>query len=72
MHACGVGRVNITMILEVAILNIRPGESAEFERAFAEAQAIIAAMAGYGWGRSADGEANGRMHVSPSVQGISQ
>jgi hypothetical protein len=33
------------MILEVAILNIRPGESADFERAFAEAQAIIAAMA---------------------------
>jgi len=34
------------MILEVAILNIRPGESADFERAFAEAQAIIASMAG--------------------------
>jgi hypothetical protein len=34
------------MILEVAILNIRPGESADFEHAFAEAQAIIAAMAG--------------------------
>jgi hypothetical protein len=31
------------MILEVAILNIRPGESADFERAFAEAQAISAA-----------------------------
>jgi len=35
------------MILEVAILNIRPGEGADFERAFAEAQAISAAMAGY-------------------------
>ena len=35
------------MILEVAILNIRPGESADFERAFAEAQAIIASMPGY-------------------------
>jgi heme-degrading monooxygenase HmoA len=35
------------MILEVAILNIRPGDSADFERAFAEAQAIIASMAGY-------------------------
>jgi heme-degrading monooxygenase HmoA len=43
------------MILEVAILNIRPGESADFERAFAEAQAIIASMPGCGWGRSADG-----------------
>jgi hypothetical protein len=38
------------MILEVALLNIRLGESADFERAFAEAQAIIAAMAGCGWG----------------------
>jgi heme-degrading monooxygenase HmoA len=35
------------MILEVAILNIRPGESADFERAFAEVQAIIASMPGY-------------------------
>jgi hypothetical protein len=34
----------------VATLNIRPGASADFERAFAEAQAIIAAMARYGWG----------------------
>ena len=42
------------MILEVANLNIRPGDSADFERAFAEAQAIIAAMAGCGCGRSAD------------------
>jgi heme-degrading monooxygenase HmoA len=41
------------MILEVAILNIRPGESADFERTFAEAQAIIAAMPGCGWGHSA-------------------
>jgi hypothetical protein len=30
------------MILEAANLNIRPGESADFERAFAEAQAISA------------------------------
>jgi hypothetical protein len=49
-----LSRENITMILEVAILNIRPGESADFERAFAEAQAIIASIPGYGWGRSAD------------------
>jgi heme-degrading monooxygenase HmoA len=47
MHARGLIRGNITMILEVAILTIRPGESADFERAFAEAQAIIAARPGY-------------------------
>jgi hypothetical protein len=35
------------MILEAAILNIRPGESADFEQAFAEAQASIAARAGH-------------------------
>lgn len=35
------------MILEVAILNIRSGESADFERAFADAQVIIASMPGY-------------------------
>ena len=35
------------MVLEVAILNIKPGESDEFEVAFAEAQQIIAAMPGY-------------------------
>jgi heme-degrading monooxygenase HmoA len=34
----------------VAIFNVRPGESADFERTFAEAQAIIAARPGYGWG----------------------
>jgi hypothetical protein len=50
MRARGVGRGNITLILEVAILNIRPGDSADFERAFAEAQVIIASMPGYGWG----------------------
>jgi len=50
----GVSRGNINMILEVAILNIRPGESADFERAFAEARAISVARADYGWGRSTD------------------
>ena len=35
------------MILEIAILNIKPGLSAQFEAAFAEAQAIIAAQSGY-------------------------
>jgi heme-degrading monooxygenase HmoA len=35
------------MILEVAILYIRPGQSAQFEQAFAQAQCIIASMPGY-------------------------
>jgi len=35
------------MILEVAILDVIPGSTAEFEVAFAEAQAIIASMPGY-------------------------
>ena len=35
------------MILEVAILNLRPGHAREFEAAFAEAQAILAASPGY-------------------------
>ena len=35
------------MILEVAVLNVRAGESPAFERAFAEAQSIISSMPGY-------------------------
>jgi heme-degrading monooxygenase HmoA len=35
------------MILEVAILNIIPGQASEFEHAFAQAQKIIAKMPGY-------------------------
>jgi heme-degrading monooxygenase HmoA len=35
------------MILEVAPLQIRPGQAAEFEAAFLQAQAIIANMPGY-------------------------
>ncbi len=35
------------MILEIAILNIKPGQSAAFQAAFAQAQPIIAAMPGY-------------------------
>lgn len=35
------------MILEVAILNIRPGSCEAFESAFAEAVPLIAASAGY-------------------------
>jgi len=35
------------MILEAALLKIRPGQSAEFEVAFRTAQSIIASMPGY-------------------------
>ncbi len=35
------------MILEVAVLHVRPGHAAEFEAAFAEAQKIITSMNGY-------------------------
>ena len=35
------------MVLEVAILNVRPNRSADFEKAFAEAQAIISTIPGY-------------------------
>jgi len=35
------------MILEVAILNVKAGLTAEFETAFAEAQKIISTMKGY-------------------------
>ena len=35
------------MILEVATLDVRPGQEMEFERAFVEAARIIASMPGY-------------------------
>jgi len=35
------------MILEIAILNVRPGLEDEFETAFAQASRIIASMPGY-------------------------
>ncbi len=35
------------MILEVAILDVKPGQETEFEAAFAQAQAIISRMKGY-------------------------
>ncbi|ANH67262.1 antibiotic biosynthesis monooxygenase [Mitsuaria sp. 7] len=35
------------MILEVALLPVRPGHEAAFEAAFLQAQAIIASMPGY-------------------------
>ncbi|MBV8659931.1 MAG: antibiotic biosynthesis monooxygenase [Burkholderiales bacterium] len=36
-----------TPILEIAMLQVRAGQEAEFERAFAQASAIIASMGGY-------------------------
>ncbi len=35
------------MILEVAVLNVRVGQTDEFEKSFAVAQTIIASMPGY-------------------------
>ena len=35
------------MVTELAILDVRPGQEAEFEVAFTEAKAIIAACAGF-------------------------
>jgi len=35
------------MILEQAVLNVRPGQAAEFELAFLQAQRIISASPGY-------------------------
>ena len=35
------------MVLEVAILNVRPGKAAAFEAAFLEAQQLISASTGY-------------------------
>ncbi|MBD3670171.1 MAG: antibiotic biosynthesis monooxygenase [Gammaproteobacteria bacterium] len=35
------------MILETAILDVKPGQEDAFEKAFAEAQAIISSMKGY-------------------------
>lgn len=34
-------------MLEVAMLDVRPGEGATFERAFTKAQAILSSMPGY-------------------------
>ncbi|EYB67498.1 Antibiotic biosynthesis monooxygenase family protein [Deinococcus phoenicis] len=35
------------MVLEIALLNVRPGQTAAFETAFAQAQRIISGMPGY-------------------------
>jgi len=39
------------VILEVAMLNVKPGEAGAFEAAFREASGIIASMPGYRWHR---------------------
>ncbi|MEO0394530.1 MAG: antibiotic biosynthesis monooxygenase [Cyanobacteria bacterium P01_A01_bin.137] len=36
------------MILEVVILDVKPGETAAFEAAFQQAQSIISSIVGYG------------------------
>lgn len=36
-------------ILEVALLDVKPGDAGAFEQAFAEAQRIISSMPGYRW-----------------------
>ena len=41
------GAKNTEMVLEVALLNLRTGEGAAFELAFAQAQGIISSMPGY-------------------------
>jgi heme-degrading monooxygenase HmoA len=40
-------KAGIAMILEVAILNVRTGESGVFEQTFSQAQDIISSMPGY-------------------------
>jgi heme-degrading monooxygenase HmoA len=42
----GIGGI-ATVILEVAVLNVRSGQSSIFEQSFAQAQSIIASMPGY-------------------------
>ena len=46
-EACSPETCPQTMILEVAILDVIPGREADFEAAFAQAQQIIRARAGY-------------------------
>jgi heme-degrading monooxygenase HmoA len=43
----GEHRSGASMILEVAPLQVRPGQSVEFEAAFREARLIISSMPGY-------------------------
>jgi heme-degrading monooxygenase HmoA len=40
-------RSSLAMILEHATLDVRPGQELAFERAFADAEAIIASMPGF-------------------------
>lgn len=40
-------RTTIAVILEIAMLDVKPGQQAQFEQAFARAQSIIAGTHGY-------------------------
>lgn len=42
-----MAKQKIEPVLEVAILDVKPGQEAAFENSFAEAQSIIASMPGY-------------------------
>ena len=44
---CDVEHRKSAMILEVAALDVKPGQGCEFETTFGEAQRIIASMPGY-------------------------
>jgi heme-degrading monooxygenase HmoA len=46
-HVVKFERNSLTMILEVAILNLKPGVAADFEAAFKVASTIIMGMPGY-------------------------
>jgi heme-degrading monooxygenase HmoA len=41
------GSLDSTMVLEVALLKVRSGQGPAFEKAFSQAQTIIASMDGY-------------------------
>jgi len=43
-----VGGANVEMILEIAILDVRPGQEAAFETAMQTARPLIAATPGFG------------------------
>lgn len=43
----GADQGRVTVILELAVLQVRPGMSRDFEAAFSEAERIISSMAGY-------------------------
>jgi heme-degrading monooxygenase HmoA len=44
---CGLTRDDVAMIVEHALLPVKPGQESEFEAAFAEAKRIISRMPGF-------------------------